>query len=1140
MNNLVKSFENSEKYKELLNELKKKNSNVSAFGLTDSLEAHLVYSLTCNLDKSACIICSNSMNAKKMIQDIKFVTDIEVLYFPARQITYYNVDAESKDIENMRMEVINKIISGKKIIIVTTIDAMIQKCLKLDKYTTESVSLKIGSKIDIDKLLTILLDLGYERASFVEGKGQFSVRGDIIDIFAANDEVPHRIQLSFDEVESIRTFDILTQRSIDNVKSFELSNISEFSFTEKDKEYLTEKLEEIVKSLDSKELVKNIKEDISLVQNYEIEKVLNKYFELIEKESVCFLENLKDFVIYLDEPSRCIEKAGSILYENEETIKMLLEKEYLLKDYVSKLYTFNEIEKILKEKSNVFFEKFNLDSALHSLRKKINFESNEMNFYKSSVETLQNDIKNKKENIVVLVFPTLVRVEQIKNMLIDQKIHVTKIDNLFSQNLEIGKVYIYQGMLSSGYSSKEFNLTIIAEQVTGVYTKPKRRDKNNKFGQIINSFEDLKIGDYVVHESHGIGIYRGIETVEVERVISDYMKIEYAGGSNIFVPISQIDSIKKYMCDDEARPKLNTLGSKEWNKARSKAKANVDEVAKELVELYALRDKAQGFKFSQDTPWQKEFEDDFQYELTEDQKYAVEDVKKDMEDEKPMDRLLCGDVGYGKTEVAIRAAFKAVMDSKQVAYLVPTTVLSLQQYNTFKSRMEKFGIKVEMLSRFKTIAQQKKIIKDLSEGKVDIIIGTHRLISKDVKFKDLGLLIIDEEHRFGVKAKETIKELKQNVDVLSMTATPIPRTLNMSMIGVRTMSTLSTPPLERMPVHTYVMEYDENIIKVAIERELARDGQVFYINNRVENIEEVANKVRILVPEARVSFAHGQMDPKDIEDIMLAFVNHEIDVIVCTTILESGIDIPNANTLIVEDADKLGLAALYQIRGRVGRSSRLAYAYITYKKDKLLSEVSEKRLKAIKDFTEFGSGFKIAMRDLEIRGAGNILGKAQHGHMVAIGYELYISMLERAIESAKKSGKADTSKEENMIKNKEVKIDLPVSAYIPDKYIPDVVQKIAMYHKISEIENEKDSLNLVDELLDRYGAIPKETQNLLKIVEIRNLARKLEIKKIAKKEDYLVIESDKLEKSLKYAIDTKDLLLFTEFSLKQLDRSVNK
>jgi transcription-repair coupling factor (superfamily II helicase) len=521
-------------------------------------------------------------------------------------------------------------------------------------------------------------------------------------------------------------------------------------------------------------------------------------------------------------------------------------------------------------------------------------------------------------------------------------------------------------------------LIVIVEQVTGVINNKRKNNVKNDNILNINSFEDLNVNDYVVHENYGIGIYKGIETVTVLNATSDYIKIEYSNNSNIFVPITNLDMVKKYICDDDSLPRLSSIGSKEWNKVKNNAKAYVEEVAKELVLLYAKRENTKGYAFSKDTPWQKHFEDDFEYTLTMDQDIAVKEIKNDMEDIKPMDRLLCGDVGYGKTEVALRAAFKSCMDSKQVAYLVPTTVLSLQQFNIFKSRMEKYSIKVEMLSRFKSLKEQKIILKDLEDGKIDVIVGTHRILSKDVKFKNLGLLIIDEEHRFGVKAKESIKSLKENIDVLSMTATPIPRTLHMSIIGIRGLSSLTIPPLERMPIHTYVLEYDEDVIKQAIEREIDRNGQVFYVSNRVDNIEEVTNKVSNLVPYARISYAHGQMDVKDIEDTIMKFVNHELDVLVCTTILESGIDIQNANTIIVENADKLGLAALYQIRGRVGRSNRLSYAYITYEKNKEVSEVSAKRLKAIKDFTEFGSGYKIAMRDLEIRGAGNIFGKAQH------------------------------------------------------------------------------------------------------------------------------------------------------------------
>ena len=603
----------------------------------------------------------------------------------------------------------------------------------------------------------------------------------------------------------------------------------------------------------------------------------------------------------------------------------------------------------------------------------------------------------------------------------------------------------------------------------------------------------------------------------------------------LYVPINQLDNVKKYICDDDAKPKVNSLNSKEWEKTKKKVNEHVKEVAKELVLLYAKREKSEGFAFSKDTPWQKEFEDSFEFELTEDQKRSVKEIKEEMESGHIMDRLLCGDVGYGKTEVALRAAFKAVVDGKQVAYLVPTTVLSLQQWRTFSNRMGKFGVRVEMLNRFKSKKEQTQILKDLIDGKIDVLVGTHRILSKDVFFKDLGLLIIDEEHRFGVKAKEAIKQLKESIDVLSMTATPIPRTLHMSMVGIRTMSSLTEPPLERLPVHTYVLEYDENVIKEAIEKELLRDGQVIYLNNRIEGIEDIVERIRKLVPSARIGLAHGRMDPEQIENIMLAFINHDIDIIVCTTIFESGIDIPNANTLIVEDSDKLGLAQLYQIRGRVGRSNRLAYAYITYEKNKQLSEVSEKRLKAIRDFTEFGSGFKIALRDLEIRGAGNLLGKEQHGHMARVGYEMYLSLLEKAI----REEKLDIANDEENIDlvkqaQKDVKIDLAVSAYISDKYIKDPIQKISMYQKIADIENNDEILDLIDELLDRYGDIPKETDNLLKIVEIRNMCRKLGINKVTTKGDFVLFEPLNLKLRLTNKV-SNDILINVQLELKKLE-----
>ena len=756
-----------------------------------------------------------------------------------------------------------------------------------------------------------------------------------------------------------------------------------------------------------------------------------------------------------------------------------------------------------------------------------------MFFYKSSFETLLNDVKALKNKKILLVFPSQVRVEQVKNYLLDNNVSVEVLDNIWREdNLKKSKVYITYGIVSGGFYSSIQDLVIIAEPVSGTNVKRKVKREFSK-GTDIESFEDLKIDDFVVHENHGIGIYKGISSINVQDVVKDYIKIEYANNGTLYVPINQLDLVKKYVCDDSSKPKINSLGTKEWEKTKKKVTAHVEEIAKELLSLYAKREKNPGYAFSPDTPWQKEFEESFKYDLTDDQKQAVSEIKEDMESPRVMDRLLCGDVGYGKTEVALRVAFKAVMDKKQVAYLVPTTVLCLQQYRTFKERMEKFGIRVEMLSRFKTKKEQTDILKDLVDGKIDVLVGTHRMLSNDVFFKDLGLLIIDEEHRFGVKAKESIKKIKETVDVLSMTATPIPRTLHMSMVGIRGMSTLNEPPLERLPVHTYVMEYNDTVIKEAIEKELLRDGQVFYLNNRVEGIEDLANKVKSLVPSARVEYAHGQMEPHQIEDIMLKFINHEFDVIVCTSILESGIDIPNANTLIVENADKLGLAQLYQIRGRVGRSSRLAYAYITYQKNRQISEVAEKRLRAIRDFTEFGSGFKIALRDLEIRGAGSLLGKEQHGHMLKVGYDMYLSLLEKAVNKEKNN----ISETQNI--EQEIKIDLDVSAYISDSYISDPIQKINMYQKISDINDKDMMLDVIDELIDRYGELPKETENLIKIVEIRNQARKLGITKICSFGEILKIEPYNLKIKLTN-FTRSDILIRVQLELEKLRKEKGK
>lgn len=1137
MNPLVKVLANSSNYMSLIKNINgEKQNKLSITGLTDSSKAWMVYAITQNTNKNSIVVCNNMFQVNKFIQDLKFYSnDTEIVYLPARSIQYYDIEAESKDIANQRMYAIERILSGKKNIVVTTIDALLVKMFPNTRYKGEEFSVKVGDSIQINTLVEKLAKFGFERTENVEGKGQFAVRGGIIDVFCLNNDLPYRIEFFGDEVDSIRTFDQITQRSIDTVKKIDMSQVSENYVTKEKIDAVVSQLKEFVK--DEKlntELKENIKEDIEKIKEGALENLIDKYFNILVKRPENLLDYLKDYNVFMDEPSKCKEKAKNIAYENIETIKVLAQREYIYMPFVNTYLSFEEIEtKLQNEMLSIYLERISIDKIVQRNRAVYNFSIKEANFYKSSLEVLNLDIERAKDKAVLLVFPTDTRYMQVKNYLQDNKIHVEEVSNIFAlDDLETEKVYITKGIMSGGFYSDEFEILVIAEPVSGVSTTTKRIRKTQN-GQKINTYADLQEGDYVVHENHGIGIYRGVETIKVQDVQKDYIKIEYADKGMLYVPIAQLDCVGKYVCDDNAKPKINTLGSKEWTKTKTKVKAHVKEIAKELMLLYAKREKLRGFAFEKDTPWQKEFEDSFEYELTRDQKTSLEEIKEDMESDKPMDRLLCGDVGYGKTELALRAAFKAVMSNKQVAYLVPTTVLALQQYRTFESRMKDFGVRVEFLSRFKTKKEQTKILKDLVDGKIDIIIGTHRILSKDVFFKDLGLLIIDEEHRFGVKDKEAIKVLKETVDVLSMTATPIPRTLHMSMIGIRGMSTLSEPPMERLPVHTYVLEYNDEVIKEAIEKELSRDGQVIYLDNRVNKLDEIVGRIRRLVPEARIGVAHGQMPPDMVEDVMLQFINHEIDIIVCTTILESGIDVPNANTLVVEDSDTLGLAQLYQIRGRVGRSNRLAYAYLTYEADKALSEVSQKRLKAIKDFTEFGSGFKIALRDLEIRGAGNLLGKEQHGHMAKVGYELYVALLEKAIRE-EKEGKDATSKEDV---SKEVKIDINVSAYISDLYIKDPIQKIDMYQKISDIKNEEDSMEVVDELLDRFGDIPKETENLIKIVEIRNKARKLGITRILATDKLIKFEPMNLKITLTNDFNN-DILIRVMLEINKLENTI--
>ncbi|MEG1142461.1 MAG: CarD family transcriptional regulator [Clostridia bacterium] len=851
-----------DKYKNLLDNITKKYLSIK--GLTTSQKAHLISSLNTDSNVSSCIICVNDKEAQIMLKDISFFSK-DVVYFPARDIVYHNVQAKSRDIENERLKVINKIIDCNNLIIVTTIDAVIQQMVDIKRF--KNINIKLNDNINLNSLTEKLISLGYENSELVSGIGQYSIRGNIIDIFPVSD-LPIRMELDFDTVVSLKTFDNLTGRSIDKIDNFKLNACSEFYLTKLEKDNVIDSIDEI---------------DVDKLNRNEILDISDKYFNLLFS-SYSFLDYLNNYNIYINEPLKCIDKVLKIF------------KDKLNFKFVHKLYTYEDLDL----SKYIYLDGVITNNDLDVKRQNYTFSVKEINFVKNNLEEYIHKISRTTDKIILFVFPTNKRVENITNILKEYNIDAI---NITDKDIELkeNNVYICQGVLSGGFEYIDFNIELIVE-VSETRTNKRKKDDNLSD---VNTFEDLSIGDYVVHENHGIGIYRGIETVNVDKVISDYIKIEYLNNANIFVNISSLDLVKKYMCSEDFVPKLNSLGSNNWVKTKNKVMAHIEEVAKELVLLYAKRQKIKGHIFSKDTVWQKDFENDFEYDLTYDQEVSLEEIKSDMESDIVMDRLLCGDVGYGKTEVALRATFKAVMDSKQVAYLVPTTVLCLQQTKTFKDRMEKYGARVEMLSRFKSKKEQLNIIKDLINGKIDVVIGTHRLLSKDVFFKDLGLLVIDEEHRFGVKAKEEIKMLKSTVDTLSMTATPIPRTLHMSMLGIRGMSKLNTPPVDRIPVRTYVIEYDMDIIKNAIVKEINRDGQVFYLYNRVDKIEEVTNNLRKILPNINISFAHGKMTPNEVEDIMAKFIDKKIDVLVCTTILESGIDIPNANTIIIENADRL-------------------------------------------------------------------------------------------------------------------------------------------------------------------------------------------------------------------------------------------
>lgn len=1081
MNFLIKTLEENKKFQELTKQISK-TGPIAISGLVDVEKLHVLAGIFNETKRPMVLVTYNEIQARKLYQDLKKLIK-QTYFFPKKEITSYDYVAQSKEIEYKRIDVLNKMYLAKKqkepIIIVTTIEAVMQKMVAKDTLYQNVIDFEVGKTYLLDGIKEKLVGLGYERSDLIENKGQFSIRGGIVDV-GLSEKIGVRIEFWGDEVDSIRFFQISSQRSTEMLKEITIFPAHEL---------IVQDLSEAVKNIQEK-YPEEI-EDIELIKNGDYISKINKYFNEFYKNQASFLDYMSDeYLLLLNEKSKINQRKTNIIEDNNKLIASLVEKEKFVPEAIENISKF---EYNFEEKQIIYLEQ---NDSIKNIQKYY-FETREINFYNLQLDLLLADIvtyqKNKKK--VVLLAGNEISAKKLCNILKENQINYKHEQE--AENVKPGEIIVTIGGFSSGFENYDLNLIVVSLQNN--FEEPVKRKK--KLSSTFKDsekivFADLKPGDIVVHQTHGIGQFIGVNTITADGVTKDYIKIKYRNDDILYVPTNSLDSVRKYIGGgDNSSPRLNKLGGKEWSATTSKVKKNLEAVAKDLIELYAKRQKIKGFSFSPDTPWQKQFEDSFPYTETDDQLRCIQDVKKDMEKPQPMDRLLCGDVGYGKTEVAIRAAFKAIMDQKQVAYLVPTTILANQQYEEFKTRMQEFAINVELLNRFKTKKEQDEIIKKLKLGEVDVVVGTHRLLSEDVNFKDLGLLIIDEEHRFGVKDKEKIKKLRTNIDVLTMTATPIPRTLHMSIVGVRDMSVIYEPPHNRKPVQTYVLEYDQEVITEAITKEIERGGQVFYLFNQVEGIEKKSNEISMLVPEAKVGFAHGKMSGRELEEIMESFINQEINVLVCTTILESGIDIPNANTIIVENADRLGLAQLYQIRGRVGRSDKQAYAYITYKRDKLLSEVADKRLKAIKEFTEFGSGFKIAMRDLEIRGAGSMLGEMQHGHMEQVGYDTYCKLLDEVIKEMQGI---------EVVEEQDVQIDLAVSSYIPDNFIENSSQKIEIYQNIALCRTEEELQNVIDEVIDRYGRLPKELENLIDIARIKQLARKANILKIAQRENGIV------------------------------------
>ncbi len=1106
-----KLLENSSEFRDLVRFIKADVAPSGVTGLPSSPKAHLVHSLSEKVFRRALVVLPDEASARKFVSDVNEFAGIgkKAFFYPARDYSFNTSQGQSREYEQLRIKTLSNILAENYSVIACSVEAAVQLTIPPEELKKRTFKVDLNTEISPERLIETLIQAGFKLSDMVEGPGQYAHRGGIIDFFPPDVSEPVRVELWGDSVDAISSFDPSTQRRTDILDFCEITPATEIIFNSTD--ILQEKIAELSSSLSgkgSKKAKEVLNKDISLLEDGISLLSVDKYLSLAYEKPASIFDYCKNDMLFICESGAVKERCESSQKLLLGEIKAQFENGNLCKGLDKFALTFSELLNIYETHKAFYLDTFPRGTFDTPIRSLTTFNVQQTPAWNGSLEVLLDDLRpalNNRERCIVVAgtekaaaaLAEALETEDIKAMFFP----VPPAE--FPKNI----VSVVSGGLSGGFRYPNEKFTIISYGKNGGSTPQRKRRKNYKAADAIGSLEEISKGDYVVHAVHGIGIFDGIKKLEVSGLIKDFIKVTYAKGDALYVPVTQLDLISKYIGpkDDTKALKLSRLGGKDWEKLKARVKSSAKDMAKELIALYSKRMKLSGYAFSPDIDMQSDFERRFEYEETEDQIRTIHEIKRDMEKPHPMDRLLCGDVGFGKTEVALRAAFKCIADGKQCAILVPTTILALQHYNTIKRRFEGFPIEAEMLSRFRSSKEQAKIIKNIKRGSVDIIVGTHRLISKDITFKDLGLIIVDEEQRFGVGQKEKLKEAYPTVDCLTLSATPIPRTMNMAMSGIRDMSVIEEAPQDRSPVQTYVVEHDWGVLAEAMEKELRRGGQVYYLHNKVETIEKTAAKIKEFLPDANVGIAHGKMSEDELSDVWRDLLDGIIDILVCTTIIETGVDVPNANTLIIENANNLGLAQLHQIRGRVGRSARRGFAYLTFNRNRELTEIATKRLTAIREYTEFGSGFKIAMRDLEIRGAGNLLGSQQHGHIESVGYDMYMKLLSEAV--AEEKGEAPQNLQ------KECLIDIRIDAHIPENYIESLPQRLSIYKRIADIKSDEDASDVLDELIDRFGEPPQGVEGLIKVALLRNTAANMGIYEIGQNNNSLLLYVEKIDMS---------------------------